>query len=89
MSSKHLTPEISDRICRHMNKDHQEALFTFACFYSKYQNPKAVRMTSITSQAMTLEIDDESLQIMFDHKLSDSEDAHKTLIKMLQCIQEH
>jgi hypothetical protein len=35
---------------------------------------------------MELEVDGQNLSIRFDHQLSDSEDAHRTLVAMLRAI---
>jgi hypothetical protein len=35
---------------------------------------------------MTLEVDGASVQVAFDHTLSDSDDAHRTLVAMLRAM---
>ncbi|NES66343.1 MAG: DUF2470 domain-containing protein, partial [Okeania sp. SIO2D1] len=81
-------PEISDRICSHMNEDHADAVLLYAQKFGSYSNSTAAKMLSIDAQGMNLtaEVSGESLpiRIEFDHTLKDAEDAHHTLIDMLK-----
>jgi hypothetical protein len=43
-------------------------------------------MVAVAPDAMTLEVDGASVQVAFDHTLSDSEDAHRTLVAMLRAM---
>ena len=43
-------------------------------------------MTGVTAEAMTLEVNGEPVSIPFDHTLTDSEDAHRTLVAMLRSM---
>jgi putative heme iron utilization protein len=78
-----LTPAISDRICKHMNEDHAEAIALYAKVYGNQP-----QMLSIDAQGMNLSIQiqekKDTLRIEFDHTLTDSEDAHQTLIAMVR-----
>ena len=82
------TLEISDRICSHMNEDHQDAVLLYAQKFGSSPNATAAKMLSIDAQGMNLtaEVGGKSLpiRIEFDHTLKDSEDAHHTLIDMLK-----
>jgi len=86
--SEPITPAISDRICQHMNQDHQDALLLYAKFFGNAQSAQKAVMQSITPQSMKLLINGEAnpqeIVIPFDHELADAEDAHQTLIKMLK-----
>lgn len=81
-----ITPQISDRICKHMNEDHAEAILLYAKVYGSATAATAAELTSIDPTGMNLaaEVDgaSTSLRILFDHTLQDSEDAHQTLIAM-------
>ena len=82
-----ITTAVSDRICKHMNQDHGDALVLYAEFFGKVSNIKSAKMLSIDHQAMYLGLDDRSdqpLKIEFDHSLKDAQDAHHTLVNMLQ-----
>ena len=43
-------------------------------------------MLAVNATAMELEVDGQSLRIPFDHTLTDSEDAHRTLVAMLRAM---
>ena len=86
MAADPLTAAVSDRICRHMNDDHPEAVLAYARHYAARAAAQQARMLAIGPQAMELEVDGEHLQVAFDHSLSDSEDAHRTLVAMLRAL---
>jgi putative heme iron utilization protein len=83
-----ITPAISDRICKHMNDDHAEAVLTYAKVYGKSPTAQTAAMKVIDPLGMdlTANVDGEtvSLRIPFDRELTDSEDAHQTLIGMIK-----
>jgi putative heme iron utilization protein len=83
-----LTPAISDRICKHMNEDHAEAIALYAQVFGQRPNTETAQMLAIDSQGMDLTIQyqeqSEKIRITFDHTLQDSEDAHQTLIAMVR-----
>lgn len=82
------SPEVSERICKHMNEDHAEAVALYARIFGNSPDTKEAQMLSIDAQGMNLvaQIQNESipLRIEFDHILQDSEDAHHTLIDMVK-----
>ena len=43
-------------------------------------------MVSVKAETMELEVDGASVSIAFDHTLTDSEDAHRTLVAMLRAM---
>jgi len=86
MAADPLTPEVSDRICKHMNDDHTEAVLAYARHYGGIQGGEAARMVAVAPDAMTLDVDGVSVQVEFDHTLSDSDDAHRTLVAMLRAM---
>ncbi len=83
-----ITPEVSQRICTHMNDDHPEAVLLYATAYGKVEGAIAASMTAIDPEGMDLNVtrDGEatSLRIPFERHLTDSEDAHQTLIGMVR-----
>ncbi|MCP9775951.1 DUF2470 domain-containing protein [Cyanobium sp. HWJ4-Hawea] len=81
-----LTPAVSDRICLHMNDDHAAAVLAYARHYAGIEGAQTARMVAITPEAMELEVDGNSVAVGFDHPLSDSEDAHRTLVAMLRSL---
>ncbi len=88
MASDPLSEAVSDRICRHMNKDHGAAVLAYARHYGGAQQASAARMLRVGPEAMELEVDGAHLSVPFDHVLSDSEDAHRTLVAMLKALPE-
>lgn len=86
MAADPLTAAVSDRICKHMNEDHAEAVVAYARHYGGVASAQQARMLAITAEAMQLEVDGQPLSVAFDHNLSDSEDAHRTLVAMLRAM---
>ena len=86
MAADPLTPAVSDRICRHMNDDHSEAVLRYAQHYGGLTTAASAAMTAVRPEAMELLVDGTSIQIRFDHTLTDSEDAHRTLVAMLRAM---
>ena len=86
MAADPLTAAISDRICQHMNDDHAQAVLAYARHYGGVEAPQQARMVAVRPEAMQLEVDGQLLDVAFDHTLSDSEDAHHTLVAMLRAM---
>ena len=86
MAADPLTPAVSDRICKHMNDDHAEAVVDYARHYAGIADASSARMLSVSPEAMRLEVDGAPVDVPFDHTLSDSEDAHRTLVAMLRAM---
>lgn len=83
-----ITPEISDRICKHMNDDHADAVLLYAKAYGKVTEAEAAQMLKVDPEGMDLSVNtgdqDSTIRIAFDHVLQDSEDAHQTMIAMVK-----
>ena len=86
MTKESITKAVSNRICDHMNRDHNDSILKYAIHYSEIKEPKVVRMLGINSNYMTIEVDGHKIDIHFEHTLLDSKDAHITLVKMLKDI---
>ena len=86
MPADPLTSAVSERICKHMNDDHAEAVVAYARHYGGVEAPQQARMVAVRPEAMELEVDGQRLAVAFDHTLSDSEDAHRTLVAMLRAM---
>jgi len=84
MAADPLTAAVGERICRHMNKDHSDAVLTYARHYGGVPAPVSARMLRLEADGMDLEVDGATVRITFDHVLSDSDDAHQTLVAMLR-----
>ncbi len=83
-----ITPAVSDRICAHMNDDHAEAIALYAQVYGDRPATEQAELLAIDPEGMTINAtaqgNTETIRIAFDHTLSDSEDAHQTLIAMVK-----
>ena len=86
MNSEPITKEASIRICNHMNKDHQDAVNAYAKYYGKIKTFRSAKMMALSPESIQLKIDDQILEIKFDHILQDCSDAHQTLVKMIKAI---
>ena len=86
MAADPLTAAVSERICKHMNDDHAEAVLAYARHYGGVEAPQQARMVAVRPEAMELDVDGQRLDVAFDHTLSDSEDAHRTLVAMLRAM---
>jgi putative heme iron utilization protein len=82
------SPEISDRICKHMNDDHADAIALYARVFGGVANATSAEMLKIDAQGMDLQVQADGsampARITFDHVLKDAEDAHHTLIDMVK-----
>ena len=83
MAADPLTATVSERICKHMNDDHAEAVLAYARHYGGVEAPQQARMVVVRPDAMELDVDGQRVDVAFDHPLSDSEDAHRTLVATL------
>jgi putative heme iron utilization protein len=52
--SNQFSPEISSRICKHMNEDHADAVVMYAQAFSDIKNAKTAQMLSIYADAINL-----------------------------------
>jgi len=86
MKTDQLNPEVRARICTHMNNDHQDALIELARHYGKAKMATTAQMLDLTPIAMKLRADGEVIEIGFEHKLNDSADAHRSIVKLLKEI---
>ena len=86
--SEPITPAISDRICKHMNEDHADAIALYAKVYGNTPQTETATMESIDPLGMNIaaSVAGESVpvRVEFDHSLKDAEDAHHTLIAMIK-----
>ncbi len=86
MKSEPITQESSSRICHHMNNDHQDAVNAYAKYYGKIEIFKTAKMIRLSPESIQLKVDNQTLEIKFDHILQDCSDAHQTLVKMIKSI---
>lgn len=83
-----ISPDVSARICRHMNEDHADAVLLYAQVLGQTPRATAATLVALDLEGMDLhaEVDGTSvpLRIPFDPPLSDAGAAHHTLIDLLK-----
>lgn len=89
MSQDVFTDSISDRICKHMNDDHSDAIVLYAQAFGNCPEATAAKMLSIDATGMNLDVEtdegtERSLRIAFDRHLKDAQDAHHILVDMMK-----
>jgi putative heme iron utilization protein len=86
--SEIITSTISDRICKHMNDDHSEAIVVYAKFFGNITTAESAQMLAIDSFGMDLKVETEKdtvpVRIEFARQLESAKDAHHILIEMLK-----
>jgi len=63
MPADPLTPDVSARICLHMNNDHAEAVLSYARHYGGVEAPQSARMLQVLPEAMELEVDGSTVAV--------------------------
>ena len=85
-----ITPTVSDRICKHMNDDHADAVLLYAQAFGNATTATAATMKAIDTTGMDLDatIDGQStpVRVSFDRPLADAKDAHHVLVEMLKQV---
>ena len=86
--SEPITAAVSDRICKHMNGDHADAVLMYAKVYGQAESATAATMDSIDPECMNLTaaVDgaEVPVRVTFDHPLSGAKEAHHVLVEMLK-----
>ena len=99
-----ITPAISDRICKHMNKDHRDALLLYAQYFGSLSHAKAATLVNIDPTGMNLAVtssmtsneseqdaeqDIQLIHIPFVRPIVDARDVHIVLVEMVKEAEEH
>ena len=82
---KIISSSTSERVCKHMNKDHIDSVHKFLIHYGKITNFKEAYLEEISNQFMKINYDGKSAIINFKNKISEDE-IHSTLISMIREI---
>lgn len=86
--SQDVFSEISDRICKHMNDDHSDAVVLYAQAFGNCPKATAAKMLSIDARGMNLEVEtngaSQPVRIGFDRDLVDAKDAHTILVDLMK-----
>ncbi|TAF57585.1 MAG: DUF2470 domain-containing protein [Oscillatoriales cyanobacterium] len=85
-----ISPAVSDRICKHMNDDHGDAIVQYATVYGQCEGVTSAVMDAIDTQGMdiTAQVNGQptSVRVTFDRELTDAKDAHHVLVEMLKAV---
>ena len=91
--SEPITSTVSDRICKHMNEDHTDAVVLYAKVFGSYPTAEKAQMLAIDSQGMDLSVtvagNTVPVRIAFERSLKDAKDAHYTLVEMVKQAMNH
>jgi len=85
-----ISAAVSDRICKHMNDDHSEAIVQYAQVYGQCDGVTSAVMEAIDPLGMdiTAQVNGQpmSVRITFDRQLADAKEAHHVLVEMLKAV---
>ena len=83
---KIISSKTSQRVCKHMNKDHIESVHKYLEYYGKISEFKEAYLEEISSQFMKIKYDNKSAIINFKNEISEDE-IHDTLVSMIRDIE--
>ena len=82
---KLINSNTSNRVCKHMNKDHIDSVHKYLIHYGKISDFKEAYLEEISSQYMKINYDGKSAIINFKKEISE-EEIHPTLVSMIKEI---
>jgi len=82
---KLISSKTSNRVCKHMNKDHMDSVHKYLIYYGKVSKFKDARMEEINNKFMKIKYDDKISIINFKKEISEDE-IHETLVSMIKEI---
>ena len=80
-----ISSSTSERVCKHMNKDHIDSIHKYLKHYANISNFKEAYLEEITSQYMKINYDGKSAIINFKNEIKE-EEIHATLVSMIREI---
>ena len=83
---KKISLKTSNRICKHMNKDHIDSIHKYLTHYGKVSDFKEAYLEEISSEFMKINYDGKSAIINFKNEISE-EEIHSTLVSMIREIE--
>lgn len=85
-----ITPQVSDRICKHMNDDHADAVVLYVRHYGNLPEASSAHMLSIDAEGMELLAQvhgqEQPVRVPFASPLKDAKEAHVVLVDMLKSV---
>ena len=82
---KIISSETSDRVCKHMNKDHIDSIHKYLIHYGNISGFKEAFLEEINSKFMKIKYDGKIAIINFKNPISE-EEIHSTLVTMIKKI---
>ena len=82
---KKISSKTSERVCKHMNKDHIDSVHKYLIHYGKISEFKEAYLEEISSKYMKINYDGKSAIINFKNEISE-EEIHSTLVSMIKEI---
>ena len=82
---KIISSKTSERVCKHMSKDHIESVHKYLRYYGKISEFREAYLEEISSQFMKIKYDGKSAIINFKIEISEDE-IHETLVSMIKEI---
>ena len=83
---KIISSKTSERVCKHMNKDHIDSVHKYLIHYGKISNFNKAYLEEITSQFMKINYDGKTATINFKNEISE-EEIHAMLVSMIREIE--
>ena len=83
---KIINSKTSERVCKHMNKDHIGSVHKYLKYYGNISEFKEAYLEEISSQFMKIKYDDKSAIINFKNEISEDE-IHETLVSIIREIE--
>ena len=83
---KIISAKTSERVCKHMNKDHIESVHKYLKYYGNISEFKEAYLEEISSKFMKIKYDGKSAVINFKDEISEDE-IHETLVSMIKEIE--
>jgi putative heme iron utilization protein len=86
-----ISAEVSDRICKHMNQDHADAVLLYAQVFGHASTATAAELLAVdaTGMSLTAQVDGNStlVRVQFEHPLQEAKEAHHVLVDMMKQAQ--
>ena len=83
---KSISPNTSNRVCKHMNKDHLDSVHKYLIHYGNISNFKEAYLVEISSKFMKINYDGNTAIINFKNEISEDE-IHSKLVSMIRDIE--
>ena len=81
-----ISSNTSERVCKHMNKDHIESVHKYLVHYGNISHFKEAYLEEITSKFMKIKYDGKYAFINFKNEISEDE-IHSMLVSMIKEIE--